>query len=188
MNKYNTKMKKSLIYICLSLLSLQGFSQDKINKFSVDPIKLIGFNMTNFEFERGFLDGKLGVSFYFGRTAGATRNIGDYTRYIVEQNVSIKGYLKTIGMNSFWYGGEVLVSSGSVSHNENNKIGARNLGTLGFTTKMGYQFIIKSFYLDFYGGIGYALTNNLYGNVEYRGGYEEPQLLVVFGLKTGIAF
>lgn len=181
-------MKSLFVFLYFIVISSIGFSQEKLHKFSVDPIKLIGFNMTNFEFERGFLDGKLGVSFYYGRTAGATRNIGDYTRYIVEQTVSIKGYLKTIGMNSFWYGGEILVSSGSVSHNENNKIGARNLGTFGFTTKMGYQFIIKSFYLDFYGGIGYALTNNLYGNVEYRGGYEEPQVLIVYGLKTGIAF
>lgn len=194
-------MKKTLIFLSLVLLTIQGFSQEKLNKLSVNPIQLFGINLTNFEYERGFNDGKLGVSFYYGTTGDATRAVGDYKMYLTEQNVSIKRYLKSISNSSFWFGGQVSVASGRIVYDYdfdsdyddkeyekyvNNR--ATNIGTLGLTGKAGYQFVIGSFYLDFYGGLGYALTNNLFGNVEYKGDVEEEKILLIYGVKVGIAF
>lgn len=178
-------MRKRLIFLSLIFMSIQGFSQEKLNKLSVNPIQLFGFNITNFEYERGFIDGKLGVSFYYGMTGMASRSIGGYSVYIAEQNISIKGYSRSIDNNSFWYGGQLSVASGSIWGDNGS---ATNVGTLGLSGKLGYQLIIKSFYLDFYGGLGYALTNNLFGDVSYSGGVSETKLLLIYGIKTGIAF
>lgn len=93
-------MRKQLIFISLMFLTIQGFSQEKLNKISVNPIQLFGFNITNFEYERGFNDGKLGVSFFYGNTGNATRKVGDYNMNLSEQNVSVKGYLKPINQKN----------------------------------------------------------------------------------------
>ena len=194
-------MKKQLIFLSLVFIGMQGFSQEKTNKLSMNPIQLFGFNITNFEYERGFNEGKLGVAFFYGNTGNATRAIGGYKMYLAEQNISIKGYLNSISKSSFWYGGQLSVASGDIiydydfnsEYNEeerdkyfNNR--AIDIGTLGVTGKVGYQLILGSFYLDFFGGLGYALTNDLFGDAEYSGEVEEVKLLLTYGIKTGIAF
>ena len=63
------------------------------------------YNIPNFEYERGFNDGKLGVSFFYGSTGNATREIEGYDLYASEQNVNVKFYNTNISQNSFWYGG-----------------------------------------------------------------------------------
>ena len=55
-----------------------------MNKLSVNPIQLFGFNFTNFEYERGFNDGKIGVSFFYGISGIATTEIGDYDMCVSE--------------------------------------------------------------------------------------------------------
>jgi len=194
-------MKKVMFFLSLAFMLTQGFAQEKLNKLSVNPIQLLGFDIMNIEYERGFIDGKLGVSFYYGRTGSATPTIGDYRFYVSEQNVTIKGYLRSISKSSFWYGGQVSVASANVYYDfdsskpfdqveyekyQNNR--ATNIGTLGLTGKIGYQFIVRSFYIDVYGGLGYALTNNLFGNAVYKGDLEETNRLLIYGVKMGLAF
>ena len=182
-------MKTKFTFILLTCFSLQGFSQDKLNKLSVNPIQLFVFNITNLEYERGFCDGKLGVSFFYGGTGRTTRSIGRYRMYMTEQNISVKGYTRGINNNSFWYGGQLSVASSSIySISYNNYNSAGNVGTLGLTGKAGYQFVLKSFYLDFFGGLGYAITNDLFGKATYTGDVKETKLLLIYGIKTGIAF
>ena len=192
-------MKKYIIILVLATISNTGKAQEKMNRLSINPIQLIGFNITNFEYERGFADGKLGVSFYYGNTGNTTRPIGGYNIYINEQNFSIKKYIRAISNSSFWYGGQISVASGSIRYDlpENATFadydkyfdnGAYNIGTLGISGKFGYQFIIKSFYIDFYGGAGYAITNNLFRKAVYKGEIEETKFLLNYGLKLGIAF
>lgn len=130
----------------------------------------------------------MGVSFFYGTTGNSTRVIDGITAYVTEQNVSIKSYSKSISKSSFWYGGQLSVASGSIYEEEGYNNRATGIGTLGLTGKLGYQFILKSFYLDFFGGIGYALTNDLFGSAEYSGNITENNLLLTYGIKTGIAF
>lgn len=167
---------------------VHGFSQEKLNKLSVNPLQLFGFNITNFEFERGFNDGKIGVSFFYGKTGSATRRIGGYDMYVTEQNTSIKAYTRTISQNSFWYGGQLSVASADIYDRNDFNNRATDIGTLAISGKTGYQFILKSFYLDFFGGLGYALTNNLFGEAMYSGDVYETKILLTWGIKTGIAF
>ncbi len=181
-------MRKVFILFMLTCLGIQGFSQEKLNKISVNPIQLFGYNITNLEYERGFNDGKIGVSFFYGTTGSATRRNGGYTMYVTEQNVNVKGYSNSISQNSFWYGGQLSVASANIYDFESWDNSATNIGTLGLTGKIGYQFILKSFYLDFFGGLGYALTNDLFGDAEYSGDVEEVNLLLTYGIKMGIAF
>lgn len=190
-----------MVFLSLAFIISQGFAQEKLNKLSVNPIQLIGFDIMNVEYERGFIDGKLGVSFFYGRTGNATPTIGDYRVYVTEQNVSVKGYLRSISKSSFWYGGQVSVATANVYYDydsdkpydaaeyekyQNNR--ATNIGTLGLTGKFGYQFILGSFYIDVYGGLGYAVTNNLFGNAVYKGDVKETNKLLIYGVKMGLAF
>jgi hypothetical protein len=181
-------MRKHFILLVLTFIGMQGFSQEKLNKLSVNPIQLFGFNITNFEYERGFNEGKLGVSFFYGTSGMANRKTGDYDMYVSEQNVAVKGYLNNISQNSFWYGGQISVASASIYDTDDYDNRATDIGTLGITGKIWYQFIIKSFYLDFFGGLGYALTNDLFGQAIYNGNVEETKILYTYGIKTGIAF
>lgn len=159
--------------------------QGKLKKLSINPFYLIGTNILNFEYERGFVDGKLGVSFYYGRTGGATREILGIKSYTSEQTISLKTYSKSISSTSLWYGGQISVISGSIYVDNESAYG---IGKLGLSGKVGYQFIIRSFYLDFYGGAGYAVTNDLFGSIVYNGDLTISKYILLFGIKTGIAF
>jgi hypothetical protein len=180
-------MKKKVIILILSSISVLGYSQEKLNKLSVNPVQLFYLNISNFEYERGFNEGKIGVSFYYGQTGSAIRNISGNRIYSTEQNVTLKQYSKSISKSSFWYGGQLSITSANIYSND-FYYRATNIGTLGLTGKFGYQFIIKSFYLDFFGGLGYALTNDLFGDAAYAGNISETKLLLIAGIKTGIAF
>lgn len=48
--------------------------------------------------------------------------------------------------------------------------------------------MLNSFYLDLHVGLGYALTNDLFGDAEYSGDISESKLLIPYGIKMGIAF
>jgi hypothetical protein len=52
---------------------VSAFAQTGMNKLSINPIELIVYNHLNMEFERGFHNGRYGVSFYMGRTGNASR-------------------------------------------------------------------------------------------------------------------
>lgn len=178
-------MKKITFFVIIAFITVKCYSQEKVNKLSVNPIQLFVYNIVNFEYERGFNDGKVGISFFYGATGRSTREIQGYRIYMTEQNASIKRYLKNISTNSFWYGGQLSVVSSSIYGNYGS---ASNIGTLGITGKLGYQFIIKSFYLDFFGGVGYALTTDLFGTSSFVGGVTEAKISPIIGIKTGIAF
>ncbi len=182
-------MKTSTFIFLMTLISVQSFSQEIRNKLSVNPGQLFVFSMTNFEYERGFNNGKLGVSFFLGTTNLTVRPIGGLIRTGTEQNFNLKFYSKSFSTSSFWYGGQLSVASGSIYEAGdfwNNR--ASGLGTVGISGKLGYQFLIQSFYLDFYGGVGYAITNNLFGQAQYIGRFTESRLLIPYGIKMGIAF
>lgn len=181
-------MKTRFAAAVFTMLSISAFSQERLNKVSVNPLQLFGFNIVNFEYERGFNEGKLGVAFFYGRTGNTTRKIGDIRAFLTEQNVSVKSYSKSIDETSLWYGGQLSVASGDIIDFDDFDNSARGIGTLGITGKLGYQFILDSFYLDFFAGLGFAVTNDLFGTAQYTGDITESRVLPILGLKTGIAF
>ncbi|HLO57387.1 MAG TPA: hypothetical protein VK179_01465 [Bacteroidales bacterium] len=176
------------VLFLLFLTTLDAYSQEKLNKFSVNPIQLIGYNRLNVEYERGFHDGKYGISIYYGQTGNSSRKIHGQYSYLSEQNASFRLYSRKLSVSSFWYGGMISVTSGNI-YDENGIDKATNIGALGIMAVTGYQFIIKSFYATPYLGVGYALTNNLFGSVEYTGHIGRPtDWLLTYGLKTGFCF
>ncbi len=181
-------MKTRITLLLLIGISINGFAQERMNKVSVNPLQLFVFNITNLEYERGFNDGKLGVSFFYGETGNTTREIGGIVAFVTEQNVSVKSYSKSIAESSFWYGGQLSVASGDIFDTDNFDNRANGIGTLGLAGKLGYQLILKSFYLDFFGGVGFALTNDLFGTAEYSGDITASNILFTYGIKTGIVF
>lgn len=183
----STKMKHfSILVFCLITLSVH--SQSQLQKLSVNPIQLLGYNKLNAEFERVFGKGKEGIGFYIGQTGNASPKIhGQYSR-LSEENIFYKHYLKSFSSSSFWYGAMISVSSGEI-HSENGLDKASNIGALGILGITGYQFIVKSFYITPYLGAGYAITNNLFGSAEYTGNIGKPTNgLLTYGFKTGICF
>jgi hypothetical protein len=165
-----------------------GFSQEPLNKLSVSPIQLFGYNRLNLEYERGFKEGKYGISFYLGRTGLATRKIHGQYSYLSEQSGSLKFYTNNFCSSSFWYGGTVSVASGN-SISENKQDSAINISAIGLLAGGGYQLIIKSFYLNTYLNVGYALTNDLFGTATYTGNMSKPtDFLLTYGFNIGICF
>lgn len=179
--------KRILLVVLIIGFICEGVAQDKKNKISVNLPQLFVFNITNIEYERSFNEGKLGIAFFYGRTGNTTIEINNKQVYFVEQNVSVKRYLKSFSERSFWYGGQLSVASADVFSSDDSGE-TLNQGTLGVFGTLGYQFIIKSFYVDAFAGLGYALTNDLFGNVSYSGNESDTKLLGTFGLKMGVAF
>jgi hypothetical protein len=178
---------KKIFTIAMVAISVLSYSQDMRNKISVNPIQLIGYNILNSEYERGFNEGKTGVAFFIGRTGNATREYNDVVAYVSEQSVTYKLYSKTISESSFWFGPQLSVATGDLFNSRTDSY-AFDIGTLGISGKVGYQVIIKSFYLDPYVSVGYAITNDLFGNARYQGSFEESKVLLNYGLKMGIIF
>jgi len=184
-------MKKLiLIFLLLSVSSTITLSNERLNKVSFNPIQLFGFNILNAEYERGFSDGKLGVSFYMGRSGMFGAESAGYQIFVSHQKVGIKYYTRNIQRNSLWLGGQLSAASGYVYGIEGNNSDDEALvnGTLGVIGKIGYQLVLGSFLIDLHAGAGYALTNNLYGESYYSGGIGESNLLLDFGINTGIVF
>ena len=164
------------------------FAQQKLNKLSVNPIQLFGYNRLNIEYERGFIEGKFGIGFYLGSTGNSSRKIhGQYSK-LSEQNFSIKFYPQKADKSGFSYGALVSIASGNV-YDENGLDSATNIGTLGVFATGAYQFIYKSFYTNVYLNAGYALSNDLFGNAKYTGNIGKPtDWLLTYGLKIGLCF
>jgi hypothetical protein len=179
---------KTFLFSLFFILSFSSFGQQKLNKLSVNPLQLFGYNRLNVEYERGFNAGKYGISFYMGRTGNASRKIHGQYSWLSEQNVALKFYYKSLDKSSFWYGGMVSVSSGNI-YDENGVDQATNIGALGILATSGYQFIVKSFYINPYLGAGYSLTNDLFGSAQYAGDISKPtNWLLTYGFKMGICF
>jgi hypothetical protein len=179
---------KAIIFSLFFIVTINSFAQQKMNKLSVNPIQLFGYNRLNMEYERGFNAGKYGISFYMGRTGYASRKIHGQYSWLSEQNVALKFYSKSMDKSSFWYGGMVTVSSGNI-YEENGVEQAINIGALGILASSGYQFIVNSFYINPYLGAGYSLTNDLFGSAKYTGDNAKPtNWLLTYGFKVGICF
>ncbi len=179
---------KTFLFSFLFLITAYTFAQQRLNKLSVSPIQLFGYNRLNMEYERGLNDGKHGISFYMGRTGNASRQIHGQYSWLSEQNVAFKFYSKSLEKSSFWYGGMVSVSSGNI-YDENGVDQATNIGALGILATSGYQFIVNSFYINPYLGAGYSLTNDLFGTAQYTGDISKPtDWLLTYGFKMGICF
>jgi len=179
---------KTFLISLLFFMTINTFAQQKMNKISINPIQLFGYNRLNVEYERGFSEGKYGISLYMGQSGNASRKIHGQYSWLSEQNVALKFYSKSMDKSSFWYGGMVSVSSGDI-FDENGVDQATSIGALGILATSGYQFIIKSFYLNPYMGAGYSLTNDLFGSASYTGNIEKPtDWLFTYGIKIGITF
>jgi hypothetical protein len=179
---------KLLGLIFVSLITTSVYSQEKLNKLSINPIQILGYNRLNVDYERGFSQGKFGINFYFGHTGNSTRKIHGQYSYLSEQSVGFKRYIKNIDKTCFWYGGLLSVSSGDI-FDENMIDSATNIGALGILGSGGYQILVKHFYLNVYLNFGYAITNDLFGSAKYTGDIGRPtDFLLTYGLKIGIAF
>lgn len=159
-----------------------------MNKISINPIQIIGYNIANIEYERGFKNGKTGIAFYIGRTGLTTRSIDDYMFYTQEQNLSFKKYSNNINTSSFWYGLQLSVTSANIIHTEKFENRAYGIGTFGVTGKLGYQIIYNAFYTDIFAGLGAAITDDLFETAVYSGDIQPTPLFIIFGLKGGISF
>lgn len=179
-------MKKYSFFILLVLCSLSAFSQGKMNKLSVNPIQLFASNVTNFEYERGFADGKFGLSFLYARTGLSTREVLDNKISMTEQSVTAKYYHAKMYQSSLWFGTEMAVINQSIYNIDSDSRAL--IEVLGISGKIGFQYIYKSLYIDIYGGIGIAATDNLFGNAYYTGDLSKSILLLQLGLKFGIIF
>lgn len=179
---------KLFLFALFLIHGFSSFAQPKLNKVSVNPIQLFGNNRLNVEYERGFSEGKYGISFYIGRTGNASRNIRGQYSWLSEQNVGLKFYSKNMDKSSFWYGGMISVSSGNI-YDENGVDQATNIGALGILATSGYQLILKLFYINPYVGAGYAISNDLFGSSQYTGDMAKPSNgLFVYGFRMGICF
>lgn len=154
----------------------------------MDPVSLIVSGMNNFEFERGFSEGKFGVSFYYGKTGNSTRVVGGYKIYNTEQAVAFSYYFKNFDKSSFWLGPRLSFTSSTIVDDKNPSNYANNIGTLGLSASLGYQFALGSFHLSPFFAFGYALTDNLWGKAVYHGNLKSNPIIINYGLKTGIAF
>ena len=179
---------KTFLLSLLFIMTVNTFAQQRLNKLSVNPIQLFGYNRLNMEYERGLNDGKYGLCFYLGQTGNSSRKIHGQYSWLSEQNVAFKVYSKSIEKSNFWYGGMVSVSSGNIV-SENGVDKAGNIGALGVMGTSGYQFVAGSFYANLYLCLGYALTNDLFGSATYTGNIKKPtDWLFTYGLKIGISF
>jgi hypothetical protein len=179
---------KTCFAILFALLTIALNAQESLNKISVNPIQLIGYNRLNLEFERGFNNGKLGVSFYIGRTGNSTREVHGQLSWLSEENISVRYYTRRSDQRSLWFGGLLSVSSGDI-YDKNGVDKALNIGSLGIMATGGYQFFVQSFYLTPYLGVGHVITNDLFGTAEYYGNIGRPTgWLLTYGIKTGIVF
>lgn len=185
----------------LLLLSFPSIGQ-QLNKVSTNPLQLFVFGLNNIEYERGFREGKFGLSFYGSMSGSSVPAHGGYEFHGAEQSFSFKVYTNKFDRNSFWYGGKLSLATGDIFYDYdfsssmyddpefqkyiNNR--AIDISTLGLTGIAGYQFILSNFYLDLFGGIGYAVTNDLFGGAEYLGEIEESDLLLNYGLRVGVSF
>jgi hypothetical protein len=179
---------KTFLLSLLFIMTVNTFAQQRLNKLSVNPIQLFGYNRLNMEYERGLSEGKYGLCFYLGQTGNSSRKIHGQYSWLSEQNVAFKVYSKNIEKSNFWYGGMVSVSSGNIV-SENGVDKAGNIGALGVMGTSGYQFVAGSFYANLYLCLGYALTNDLFGSATYTGNIKKPtDWLFTYGLKIGISF
>jgi hypothetical protein len=170
------------------LSTVTVYSQEMMNKLSVNPIQILGYNRLNVEFERGFNQGKYGISFYIGHTGNSTRKIHGQYSYLSEQSVGYKRYAKRFDNSCFWYGGLLSVTSGNI-FDENMIDSATNIGAFGLLGSGGYQILVKHFYLNLYLNFGYAITNDLFGSAKYTVNMGKPtDFLLTYGLKIGYAF
>ena len=60
----NNKEMKPFSIIILIFFSNPLSGQKDLNKLSVNPIQLFGYNRLNLEFERGFSEGKIGFAIW----------------------------------------------------------------------------------------------------------------------------
>ncbi len=179
-------MKKITLILLCAVISLTTFSQEKMNKLSVNPIQLFASNITNFEYERGFADGKFGLSFLYARTGLSTRKVLDNKISMSEQSATAKYYHAKMYQRSLWYGAELAVINQSIYNIDSDSRAL--VEAFGISGKVGYQYIYKSLYLDVYGGLGISVTDNLFGNAYYTGNLSKSILLLQLGLKIGIVF
>jgi hypothetical protein len=182
-------MKKTIIFLISLSFCFYVYAQDKLNKLSTNPVSLIVANMNNFEFERGFSEGKLGVAFYYGKTGNVLKAVNGYKINASEEAVSFNIYLKNIGKPAFWFGPRLSFTSASISDEKYPTINyANNIGTLGLCMSFGGQIVVGGLYLSPFFSLGGALTNNLWGEAKYYGNIKESHIIINYGLKTGIAF
>lgn len=185
--KINGTMK-TIISLFLLVTGYFAYSQSNLNKLSVSPIQLIGYNRLNVEFERGFNEGRTGVAFYFGQTGNASRKIHNEFSTLSEQNATLKFYNKAIDKSCFWYGTSVSVSSGNL-YSADKADSTINIGALGVLGTGGYQFFVRSFYVNTYVSAGYSFTNNLFGSAVFDPDLGKPSnWLLAYGFKIGFKF
>lgn len=179
---------KYLLLLIMGLNLTGTYAQNKLNKLSLNPIELLGYNRLNVEFERGFRQGKMGISLYIGHTGVASRKIHDEFSQLSEESVAVRFFTKAMDKSSYWYGAMISVSSGNIT-SADGLDRASNIGALGILGVTGYQFMIRSFFIDPFIGVGYAVTNDLFGSAEYTGDIGRPtDWLLTYGFKIGFCF
>lgn len=179
---------KTFLFFFLACSAIVSNAQDRLNSLSVNPIQLFGYNRLNIEYSRGFNQGKYAIGIYLGRTGNSARKIHGQYGYYSEQSFSINFFNKKMDQSSLWYGGRVTVASGDL-YDENGIDQATGIGSLGILAGIGYQFVIRSFFISPYIHAGYAITNDLFGSAEYTEDMGKPTKgLLTYGFKAGFCF
>jgi hypothetical protein len=184
----NDQMKKTFLLLLGTIFCFSVFSQDRLNKVSFNPVSLIAAGLNNFEYERGLAEGKLGLAFYYGKTGNAIRPLNGYRINMSEQSLAFNIYVKNISRPAFWFGPRISFISSDIVDEDDPSNYAYNIGTLGLGLGVGFQLVAGGFYLTPFINIGGAITNDLWGELDYKGNLEPTRFLFSYGLKMGIAF
>jgi hypothetical protein len=143
------------------------------------------FNTQNFEIEKGF-DNNLSFGFFYANTGSSTRKIRDYRYNMSEQSFFLKHYFSGFNNSSGWIGQKLGIASANIIGEGGNQA-ILNMGTLSLSFISGYQANIQSFFINVFGSIGYAITNDFFGDmVIYGDELEETNILLGYGVQVGL--
>jgi hypothetical protein len=182
-------VNRTLLILLFCGVYFQGFSQEKFNKLSVNPVQCFIGHIYNLEYERGFKleNTDYGFSFLIGRTGFQPRIIDGYKINMAEFNLSYKMYTESFNKSSFWYSGQISVISTKIDDLKSVQR-VSNIGTLGISAKEGYQLFWKSCYVDFNMNLMYVITHNLFGIGIYEDNVKNSKWIFRLGFRTGIIF
>lgn len=175
--------------MALVLLFCMGImGEETKNKIAVNLFPLFYYDIQNLEWERAFLKQKLGVALSLSRTGFVAPLVSDERKYVSEEMVRVRYFLRSFGVPSPWGGAGIAVGSANVYRSDIAEGRINNLGYLTLRSQAGFQFVHKGFYIDPFVSAGFILWHNLFGESVYEGDYKKETLVLDYGLLIGMAF
>jgi len=172
----------------LYIIGICFFSYANTNTISVNPVQLFLFSMYNLEFE-GALSDNSTFSVFLGITGNAFPDFMKVEQNMREQRLGYKFYPQRKAPSGFYVGPNISLTTGSLYSSEYT---ISKISALGLSAETGYRWMLGKFGIAPFGGFGWTITHDLFGQkVEYTTGEGEIKLLPIFwyyGLKIGWAW